>query len=361
MLVGFSLVITMVFLVIIATISVMTLRLFLQHSAQFSQWASIVGGIMNAVSIMILNKIYRVVAVKLNDWENHRTESDYENALLVKIFLFQFANCYTSLYYIAFFKRTAYLWGSNALGDTCSGSTDLDQWGWGCPNDLQLQLISLLGTNIVVGQTSEVLLPWLTAKLKTWWFARSSHSSTADLPKYEREYELSPYEGTVDEYCEMVIQYGYITLFAASFPLAPLMALINNLIEIRTDAFKFLSSYNKPFYQGAENIGGWFPILEVLGVVGVLTNCLLIGFTFPTIHSLSGSLFTIFVTIVILEHVVLFGKYMVSVLVPDMPIQVRKEIAKQVYIQQQIIKKYEQKAPVSKNIAYTGESIGQDL
>ena len=40
----------------------------------------------------------------------------------------------------------------------------------------------------------------------------------------------------------MVLQYGFVTLFVSAFPLAPLFALLNNLIEIRLDAYKFLVS-----------------------------------------------------------------------------------------------------------------------
>ncbi len=32
---------------------------------------------------------------------------------------------------------------------------------------------------------------------------------------------------------ETVIQYGFITLFVAAFPLAPFFALLNNILEIR--------------------------------------------------------------------------------------------------------------------------------
>ena len=46
------------------------------------------------------------VAVKLTNLENHRTETDYENTLIFKTFLFQFANSYTALFYIAFVKGT---------------------------------------------------------------------------------------------------------------------------------------------------------------------------------------------------------------------------------------------------------------
>ena len=36
--------------------------------------------------------------------ENHRTQTEYDDALIIKLFAFQFCNSYTSLYYIAFFR-----------------------------------------------------------------------------------------------------------------------------------------------------------------------------------------------------------------------------------------------------------------
>ena len=44
--------------------------------------------------------------------------------------------------------------------------------------------------------------------------------------------------GLIEEYLELAIQYGFITLFVGAFPLAPLFALVNNALEIRLDAIK---------------------------------------------------------------------------------------------------------------------------
>jgi anoctamin-7 len=44
--------------------------------------------------------------IKLNfvEIEFHRTDSMYEDALTIKMYLFQFVNYYSSIFYIAFFK-----------------------------------------------------------------------------------------------------------------------------------------------------------------------------------------------------------------------------------------------------------------
>ncbi|KAJ0388971.1 hypothetical protein ATCC90586_011338 [Pythium insidiosum] len=49
------------------------------------------------------------------------------------------------------------------------------------------------------------------------------------------EAELEPYD-TFEDYTEMLIQFGYVTFFSLAFPLAPLLALCNNVFELRMDA-----------------------------------------------------------------------------------------------------------------------------
>ena len=70
-----------------------------------------------------------------------------------------------------------------------------------------------------------------------------------------------------DEYLEMAIQFGFCTIFVASFPLAPLIALFNNVIEIRLDAFKFITLKRRVPVQMSKSIGAWENILEVVASV----------------------------------------------------------------------------------------------
>ena len=55
--------------------------------------------------------------------------------------------------------------------------------------------------------------------------------------------------------CFAVLQFGFLTIFCAAFPLAPLFALINNIIEIRVDASKFITQLRRPIAERAATIG----------------------------------------------------------------------------------------------------------
>lgn len=182
---------------------------------------------LNAVQILLLNMFYRGVAGKLNDMENHRTDREYENHLVVKVFLFQFCNSFASFFYIAFVKR--------AVEDTCLYNDD-------CMRELRDQLLILFVIRIVVGNTLEVVIPYLKYRYKL--YQERGSISKADNHNYiEDQAKLLPYESNeaFEDYNEMVVQYGFITLFVVAFPLTPVLALANNLVEVHVDSVKVCS------------------------------------------------------------------------------------------------------------------------
>lgn len=70
----------------------------------------------------------------------------------------------------------------------------------------------------------------------------------------------------------LVIQFGFVTLFVASFPLAPLLALVNNLLEIRVDAWKMTTQFRRIVPEKAQDIGAWQPILQGVAILAVASN-----------------------------------------------------------------------------------------
>lgn len=102
---SFSVIILFTIAAVVALISIFIYRAGLRQDS----WGPRVIGIVNALQIKIFNivtfiQIYKYIATLLNNWENHATSNDYENAMILKLFIFQFVNSYSSLFYIAFAK-----------------------------------------------------------------------------------------------------------------------------------------------------------------------------------------------------------------------------------------------------------------
>lgn len=72
--------------------------------------------------------------------------------------------------------------------------------------------------------------------------------------------------------CFVVLQYGFVTLFVAAFPLAPLCALLNNIAEIRLDAYKMVTQARRPLGERVEDIGAWYGILRAITYAAVVSN-----------------------------------------------------------------------------------------
>ncbi|XP_040893951.1 anoctamin-5 isoform X2 [Toxotes jaculatrix] len=241
---------------------------------------SVTASCINFVIIMILNLMYERVAVWITDLEIPKTHLEYENKLTVKMFLFQFVNYYSSCFYVAFFKgkfvgypgNYAYMFGpwSKLRNEECDPG--------GCLIELTTQLVIVMTGKQVWGNIQEALVPWLM----NWWGSRKARNHPESLySRWEQDHDLQGFGqlGLFYEYLEMVIQFGFITLFVASFPLAPLLALINNIIEVRVDAWKLTTQFRRPVASKAHSIGAWEEILSGIAVLSVVTNAFIVAFT----------------------------------------------------------------------------------
>lgn len=238
---------------------------------------SVTASLISFVVIMILNILYERVAIWITDFELPRTKTDYENSLTLKMFLFQFVNYYSSCFYIAFAKGKAvgypgdpvYLLGKYRNEECDPG---------GCLIELTTQLSIIMGGKAIWNNIQEVLLPWVKNLIFRYC---TSTASQKVIPRWEQDYQLQPVSklGLFYEYLEMVIQFGFVTLFVASFPLAPVLALVNNLFEIRVDAWKITTQFRRVVPEKAQDIGAWQPILQGIAILAVATNAMIIAFT----------------------------------------------------------------------------------
>ncbi|KAB0791795.1 hypothetical protein PPYR_03595 [Photinus pyralis] len=246
-------------------------------------FTSITAALINLIIIMILTKFYHRLAIYLTNLENPRTQTEFEDSYIFKIFLFEFLNFYSSLIYIAFFKgrffdypgdrtsrRSIFLRVKN---DVCDPA--------GCLSELCIQLAIIMIGKQIFNNFMELLNP----KFYNWWRRRMHQSNTKDLSRqhtrWEQDYHLQD-PGRLalfDEYLEMILQYGFVTLFVAAFPLAPICALLNNIAEIRLDAYKMVTQARRPLAERAEDIGAWYGILRAITYLAVVSNAFVIAFT----------------------------------------------------------------------------------
>ena len=68
-------------------------------------------------------------------------------------------------------------------------------------------------------------------------------------------------------------------MFSVAFPLAPLIALVNSMIEIRLDAMKYIHFQTRAFPKIAAARGAWQEILEHLAEWSVVINVLVMAMT----------------------------------------------------------------------------------
>ena len=73
--------------------------------------------------------------------------------------------------------------------------------------------------------------------------------------------------------CKQIMQFGLMIFFLPAFPLAAVFSLLNNMIEVRSDAFKMCLLFQRPFGQRVANIGNWQKVLEVFSILGIIVNC----------------------------------------------------------------------------------------
>lgn len=276
-----------------------------RHASELMVAASV----LNALQVQIGNQLYKRVAVYLNEWENYRTETDYENALILKAFLFEWINSYATLIYIAFFKQSD-------TGLSCGEDS--------CMSELRIQLGMVFVTQLVINNFIELAKP-LFSNCRASKKMATKEDLDSQISGPEEEYALETYSSPFSDFDEIVIQYGYATLFVVALPITPLLYLVNNIVEMYLDSYKLCKLTRRPIPRGASNIGTWQAMLNLQGYLAVVSNCILI--TLVTNRStglrdvsLEGiALLPSLIAFIASEHLLVLLKQAIAFFVPDVP------------------------------------------
>ncbi|KAH8681272.1 calcium-activated chloride channel-domain-containing protein [Xylariales sp. PMI_506] len=235
------------------------------------------------------------LAARLTEAENYETNDAHEAALIQKIFVVNFITSYIPLFLTAFVYMpfgnilVPYLDVFKITAEKLSSSEKVTTQGFRInPDRLKKQIIYFTVTAQVVNFALETVTPYVKRKVfkkvkevqteiahKN---GKSSSTAPSDAPeeaaflsRVRNEAELGVYDVAVD-YREMIVQFGYLSLFSAIWPLTPVSFLINNWVELRGDSVKIAISSQRPIPWRADSIGPWLSALGFLSWFGSLTS-----------------------------------------------------------------------------------------
>ena len=62
-------------------------------------------------------------------------------------------------------------------------------------------------------------------------------------------------------------------------------------MEARSDLFKLLYAYRRPVPHRTRDIGVWYDVMQVMVFIGILSNCVILGFSSEQLMQWLPSLF----------------------------------------------------------------------
>ncbi|XP_063918070.1 anoctamin-10 isoform X2 [Zophobas morio] len=317
---------------------------YLKQSHASDEYIILVPSIIYSILVFVVNAYYRRLATFLTEWENHRTQSQFDRHRVTKLVLFEFVNNFMSLFYIAFIIR------------------DMEM--------LRSQLQTMLIIFQLISHMQEALLPFTIkyygAKFASW--RKSFFSSSREKNKFYRiatdeqlfpvlrslpylpiddtrieeaskEGDMEDYTDTYDDYLELFIQFGYVFLFSPVYPVAAFWALFNNVVEIRADAFKLCKIFQRPMSKRVKDIGAWQRCFEIIGAMSIMTNCGLLCLS-PELKRSAPEMGQVewVLLFVLLEHALLGIRYLMHITISDKPEWVRVALARRNYESKQALK-----------------------
>ena len=233
------------------------------------------------IILTVLGIVFDKVNRMLTDFENHKSNAHYNNSYILKKFIFESINYFFDILYIAF-----------ALNDL---------------NETTNTIKSFLYLNEVMRIVAETILPLL--KNMIYMGAIKDKESEKRLIQGEKidnneilkQSKFSKFN-SFDEFYPLIQEFCFLTLFACCAPLTPILLLLTNSLEIRSDITKICLVTRKPEAVKKKNIGAWRYIIEFIGIMSIFTNIMFCYLYNNTIGETKYSM----LTFTLCEHLLIF-------------------------------------------------------
>ncbi|TYZ62818.1 hypothetical protein PybrP1_010951 [[Pythium] brassicae (nom. inval.)] len=245
-----------------------------------------------AVAIQWSGELISLAAHRLSEFENYQHETVFQASVVAKVFVLQLTNTFSGLLLLAFVDLARF----ESVPGLCSLARAYQQRV--APHvSVLVQLETLLLMIFLVRIVSHLLS--IAHNVSLGMLALSDASSakrsasptaygadTAAVNDAEDELALAPYRGAYEDYTQIVVQFGLVVMFSSVFPLAPLLAFVECVLELRLDALDLCLFRRRPSPDAADSIGPWATCLQLLLKLSFATLFGLVYFTADNYASL---------------------------------------------------------------------------
>nr|XP_023016297.1 anoctamin-6-like [Leptinotarsa decemlineata] len=199
---------------------------------------SVTSSFLTYLIMTFFNSIRNTLSRKLTEWENPRTQNELEARYFMKVIILTFGNIFFPIIYLAYFKGKFFSHPGDITQWTLLGLFKVDVCPLsGCLVNLSMQLFTIMGINNLQRLFWEILIP-------------------------------------------LVLQYAFMTFFVVALPIAPILAFLNNILEIRFDGMKLLKKSRRIIPKYNSGIETWNTVMLVITILGCISNvCFILEFS----------------------------------------------------------------------------------
>ncbi len=232
--VSYLIVFLFLLVVISVVIGIYMLRFILQSNESTAQYASMIASTMNSIQVSVFNSIYAWLAVKLTDFENHATNSHYNNSLMVKLFGLQFINSFASFFFLAFIAGN--LDRPTGVPDNFVGQCGAEN----CLQPLTMNLAMIFGTRLISSVFS-IVSSYFSYHQTIKKAIKAGGGKFLTPP--EADFVRIPYDTDMElikSYADIALEYAFTMLFVAALPAAPFLSLIASYVKMKLHIFQLV-------------------------------------------------------------------------------------------------------------------------
>mmetsp|Transcript_45788 Transcript_45788/g.110217 ORF Transcript_45788/g.110217 Transcript_45788/m.110217 type:complete len:693 (+) Transcript_45788:62-2140(+) len=279
----------------------------------------IIGGVASAAVSIIIDSLmdgvpeleHKGIMAVLVEGELWKTDTEHQDNIILKTFYFKLVTKYFGLTLVAF-----------AVNLTPVMGEDRPCPDWQCMPVLQVMYVTIIVCELLYSLFQSQGIPALKKAISNLSVVpdKVGGPKVAKSP-IEDQFEWFDPSPVIEMYKDKVYQFGYIVLFAAAFPIVPMLCLVSNTFDLRQRAMTLLTKNKRPEPFVAADIGTYQTILEILATLAIISNSLLIGLTSHGLYFYIPDLTQIdrIWAVVVLEHFLLLMKIVIGAVIPTEP------------------------------------------